>query len=292
MYLVHSQRIKHRVVQKTIKYIGKKRHVPKKEFDCMKRSYQDRDWILDGYSDLLSYKEHEEMQKLSDSYKRYLKSLDKVTAKKEEKRFLSAFIADSNAIEGSTITPEETYNLLFEDIVPGGSSQKEIRMATNMMEAWQYLEKNQNRMPGEKEICILHRSVNKDIEEDRTLGKYKNVQNYVGDTLTSSHLFVTEKMERLLRWISKAFKKMDSYEVAFQSHAQFELIHPFVDGNGRVGRLLLSWLLMNKRLMPLAIQNRKRPEYLSALKNAQRGKVEAICRFCYESYVDQYKSMA
>ena len=94
-------------------------------------------------------------------------------------------------------------------------------------------------------------------------------------------------MGKLMKWIKQAFKKVDDFEVAFQSHAQFELIHPFVDGNGRVGRLLLNWLLLYNHLGPLAIPINKRSEYISALENAQKGKIEAICQFCFNEYIKQ-----
>ena len=91
--------------------------------------------------------------------------------------------------------------------------------------------------------------MNRRIESEKTLGVYKPVQNYVGDVYTTSYLFVDERMKRLLRWMRAAFRKIDDFEVTFQSHEQFEIIHPFVDGNGRVGRLLLNWLLMYRGLM-------------------------------------------
>ena len=101
-------------------------------------------------------------------------------------------------------------------------------------------------------------------------------------------LFNEEKMQMLLSWIRKAYHKINDFEAAFQSHAQFEIIHPFVDGNGRVGRLLLNWLLIYKGLMPLAIEVKRRSEYISALNNAGRGKIEAICIFCLNEYLKQY----
>jgi len=231
------------------------------------------------------------MQVASDAYADYLKKLDKVSRENERKRFLSLFIANSNAIEGSTLTQEDTYNFIFNDIVPGHSTKKELNMAANMMEAWDYLEKNYQRFPTEQDLKKLHGIVNRDIESG-TLGKYKKVQNYVGDVQTTSFLYVEEKMDKLIGWIRKAFRKINDFEIAFQSHAQFEIIHPYVDGNGRVGRLLLNWLLMHKKIMPLAIRNQRRAEYISALRNSQRGKVEAICQFCFEEYTSQYKDMA
>ncbi|MFH1589857.1 MAG: Fic family protein [archaeon] len=289
LYLVDSIRKKDKVIQKTIKYIGKKRAVPKEEFECMKYSYKEEDWILVDFKDELSYKKHEEMKKLSAEQKKYLDSLDEVSVEKSKERFLSVFIANSNEIEGSTMTPGETFNYLFADAVPNNHTKKELYMASNMLKAWTYVENNKDSLPNENALLMLHALVNEDIESDETLGKYKKAQNYAGDELTTSFLFVEERMKQLLKWIKKAFKSMNEFEIAFQSHSQFEIIHPFIDGNGRVGRLLLNWLLMNKDLMPLAIRATRKSSYITALNNSKRGKKEAICKFCYEEYIKQYE---
>ncbi len=289
LYLVASLRKGDRVVQKMIKYIGPKRPIPALEFECIKRSYKNEDWVLLDWKDELSYKEHQEMKNASDTHNQYLATLDHISTEKEKQKFLSEFISSSNAIEGSTLTSKETFDFLFKDIVPRGHDKKELFMATNMLEAWKYVESNKTLFPTHKDLHELHKLVNKGIESDLTLGKYKKVQNYIGDVYTSSYLFTEEKMEQLLRWVKKAYSKIDDFEVAFQSHAQFEIIHPFVDGNGRTGRLLLNWLLMMKKLMPLAIRNKKRGEYIAALENSRRGKIEAISKFCFSEYMKQYE---
>jgi Fic family protein len=291
LYLVASVRHGDKVTQKTVGYIGRKRPVPKDEFRCMEISYKEEDWVLHGFNDELSYQDHQRMRAASKQHKAYLASLDQVSREKQRERFLSEFIANSNAIEGSTMTANDTFNYLFNDLAPDGKSRKELFMASNLLDAWNYVEKNHSRLPSKDDLCELHRRVNKGVESDATLGSYKKVQNYVGDMYTTSHLFTEERMARLFKWIKTAYKEIDDFEVAFQSHAQFELIHPFVDGNGRVGRLLINWLLMNRSLMYFAIRSKRRSDYLSALKNAQKGKMEAICGFCLEEYLAQNKFM-
>ncbi len=288
LYLVSSIREGANVKQKTIKYIGKKRPIHNLEFECMKRSYEKKDWVL-GFKDQLSYQDHDLMKKSSKNYKDYFKEFDKMSKEKERERFLALFIANSNSIEGSTLTVKETFNYLFDDVVPSGHSKKELYMASNLLLAWEYVEKNCKNLPLKKDLLELHRLVNKDIEDSITLGKFKKVQNYVGDGYTTSFLFVNERVEDLLNWIKKAFRKVDDFEVAFQSHAQFEIIHPFVDGNGRVGRLLLNWLLMYKGLMGFVIPVSKRSKYLSAIHKAENGSLKEICIFCFEEYVSYYK---
>ena len=81
-------------------------------------------------------------------------------------------------------------------------------MASNLFEAWGYIEKNSYHLPTKENLCELHKRVNKGIEEEMTLGKYKTVQNYIGNIHTSSYLFIEERMQELLDWIKKAFQKM------------------------------------------------------------------------------------
>ena len=291
LYLVDSIRRKDKVVQKTIKYIGRKRPILKEEFECMKLSYKNKDWILNDFKDELSYQDHEKMRKSSDLFKKYLKKLDEISRQKERERFLSIFISNSNAIEGSTLSAKDTFDYLFKETIPRGHTKKELFMASNMLDAWNYVEKNYKKFPKHEDLFKLHKAVNRGIESEQTLGKYKKTQNYIGDIYTTSYLFAEEKMDNLLKWIKKAFRKINNFEMAFQSHAQFEIIHSFVDGNGRVGRLLLNWLLMYKDFMPLAIHANKRDDYITALENSRKGKVEAICRFCFKEYIEQYKFM-
>lgn len=289
LYLVHSIRKKDKVIKKNIKYIGKKRPIPKEEFECMVYSYNNEDWILNDYKNYLSYQDHNKMKKASHNYKLYLSNLDKVSKEKEREKFLSVFISNSNSIEGSTMSVKDTFNYLFKDIVPENINKKEIFMADNLFKAWLYLESNYKRLPTKKDLLKLHTLVNKNIEEEFTLGKYKLFQNYIGDTITTSYLFVDEKMKKLFDWIKEAYKEVDDFEIAFQSHAQFEIIHPFIDGNGRVGRLLLNWLLMYKGLSPLAIFEKERNIYINALENSRKGKAEAIVKFCFKTYINQYQ---
>ncbi len=288
LYLVESMRVDDKIVQKTLKYVGKKRPIRKEEFECMKYSANRQDWVLNGFHEMLSYQDHAAMKKASETNEKYLKDLDQISREKEKEKFLSKFISNSNAIEGSTLTPKETHDYLFSDAVPKGHTKKELFMASNLLNAWEYMEKRAQQFLSEEDLKELHRQVNLGIESNETLGNYKHVQNYVGDVYTTSYLYVEERIKELLLWILKAFKEIDDFEVIFQSHAQFEIIHPFIDGNGRVGRLLMNWLLLHKGYSPIAIEIKKRTDYISAINNAQKGALKAICVFCYNEYADQY----
>ncbi|MBI4918571.1 hypothetical protein HY837_01465, partial [archaeon] len=147
LYLVDSMREKNRIIQKIIKYIGPKRPILKEEFESMKLSHEKKDWILKDFKDELSYTAHKELKDASKQYQEFLKNLDKVSLEKEKQKFLSNFIASSNAIEGSTLTKKDTYDFLFGDSVPKNHTKKELFMAINLLDAWNYLEENCKRFP-------------------------------------------------------------------------------------------------------------------------------------------------
>src|SRR3989344_553350 len=162
LYLVDSLRKGEKVIQKTIKYVGPKRPIPKSEFECMLFSYRNEDWILTVHEDVLPYTHHQEMKKASQQYQQHLSNLDAISKEKEQQRFLSIFIASSNAIEGSTMTAKATFDFLFKDTIPKDHSKKELFMASNLLEAWKYVEKNHRRLPTNRDLQELHARVNRD----------------------------------------------------------------------------------------------------------------------------------
>jgi len=104
--------------------------------------------------------------------------------------------------------------------VEADRKKKELFMATNLYNAWIFLEKNCHRHPTHHDMHELHKRVNRDVETEETLGRYKTVQNYIGDVYTTAYMYTQEKMHKLLRWIRSAYKNINDFEVAFQSPPQ------------------------------------------------------------------------
>jgi Fic family protein len=91
-------------------------------------------------------------------------------------------------------------------------------------------------------------------------------------------------MNALLKWYKKNQETMYPLELAFKFHAQFEKIHPFCDGNGRVGRLLINYILLKKGYFPIIIRKTLRNQYIKALEAADRKKWVPIMRFAIKNY--------
>lgn len=185
--------------------------------------------------------------------------------------FCSLFTYDSTGIEGNTLTFEETSFLLFEGIVPKNKSMREVYEVLNHKKAFDYILKYKGDI--NKEIILeLHKLVViNTLRQDliSQIGGYRTVQVFIGRSIPPKPQEVPNKMANLLRWYSKNKKKLRPLILASYFHTEFEKIHPFVDGNGRVGRLLLNFILYKNKFPMINIPKKRRFKYYKVLQEAQ-----------------------
>lgn len=185
--------------------------------------------------------------------------------------FCSLFTYDSTGIEGNTLTLSETSFLLFEGIVPKEKSLREINETINHKKAFDYMLKYEGELTKEF-ILELHRLIVYDtLREDlkSQIGRFRTVQVFVGGSIPPSAIEVPNKMAHLLKWYSTNKNKLHPIVLASYFHTEFEKIHPFVDGNGRVGRLLINFILHKNKLPMINIQKKSRFRYYDVLQKAQ-----------------------
>lgn len=185
--------------------------------------------------------------------------------------FCSLFTYDSTAIEGNTLTFDETSFLLFEGIVPKTKSLREINETLNHKRAFDYMLGYKGDITKEF-ILELHRLVVMNTlrqELASQMGRYRTVQVFIGMSLPPKPSDVPEKMASLLKWHTKNKKKLHPLVVASYFHTEFEKIHPFVDGNGRVGRLLMNFILHKNKFPMINIPKKRKFKYYEVLQEAQ-----------------------
>ncbi|HLD05701.1 MAG TPA: Fic family protein [Candidatus Nanoarchaeia archaeon] len=219
---------------------------------------------------LLSPEELKFLEKLKKGYAKE----PKLNLEQRYEAFCAQFTYDSNAIEGNTLTLQETAHLLFEKTVPAHKSLREINEALNHKQAFDFL------LSYKKDITKvlinhLHRLVVKDTlkpDLQDQVGKYRTLQVYIRgvDWTPPQPKEVPKEMKSLLFWYTQHKKKLHPLILAAYFHAAFEGIHPFVDGNGRVGRLLLNFILHKNKLPMVNIPNKQRLIYYKVLEQAQR----------------------
>lgn len=175
----------------------------------------------------------------------------------------------SNAIEGNTLTLRET-KVVLEGITVGGRSLVEHLEAINHREAINYVEgivADQEDL-SEWQIKNIHALVLKGIDGEGA-GKYRR-ENVVisGASITPpDYLLVEDKMREMMTWYEKA-KQLHPVERAAKLHTIFVKVHPFVDGNGRTGRLLMNFELMKFGYPPAILRKEDRLDYYNALDEA------------------------
>jgi Fic family protein len=171
-------------------------------------------------------------------------------------------VYNSNAIENSTLTLEDT-----EKILSGGSLERKVNVrevyeAKNLAKLTEaLLEKDKHKLTI-KLILGLHKTLLTHID-DNIAGRFRSGKEWVrvGNHLGANPQFVPSLMQELVDGYNQ--NKVGYFlDAIAHFHAEFETIHPFVDGNGRMGRVLINLQLMNVGLPPIIIQNKsKHTEY-------------------------------
>lgn len=205
-------------------------------------------------------------------------------------QFLLALTYHSNRIEGSTLSENETAAILFNNASLPNKSLTEQLEAKNHQTALEYLFNylEEKKPINEKLILKLHSILMNAIRSDA--GLYRNhgiriVGTYVP---TANWQGVSLLMKKLVRKINSA--KNDVISRASSVHAEFEQIHPFADGNGRVGRLLIQAILLSKNLAPAVIRQENKRLYNLYLNKAQlKNDVSLLEDFICEAIFEGYK---
>lgn len=188
---------------------------------------------------------------------------------------------NSNKIEGSTLTEEQTASLFDTGILPKTDDYYRAKDVEEMNGHFLMFNKMLDTLDAALDQQIIrsfHFELKSGVFEDRAngyaIGDYKKRPNMVGIHQTSLPSQVPEAMTELLNW----YHAQDiSLEILAEFHARYEIIHPFQDGNGRTGRIILFRECLRHDISPFIIEDANRPEYLEALKAyRQNGTVTAL----------------
>lgn len=191
--------------------------------------------------------------------------MDKKTIEETYEFFLIKFAVSSTSIEGNTINLSEATRLLNQDISPKNKSFREIYDLQNTKKVFfNLLEKNQELTLDF--IRDVHDQLLDKIDERK--GYRDHDINILGQPFKPTPArYVKPDMNILMNWYEKN-KKMHPLALAIFFHHKFESIHPFSDGNGRTGRILMNHILIKHNYPPFIVLNKERQEYIDAMNQA------------------------
>lgn len=177
---------------------------------------------------------------------------------------------NSNKIEGSTLTEEQTASLFDNGMLPKSENYYRAKDVEEMNGHFLMFNKMLDTLdkPLTQELIKqFHYELKSGVFEDRAngyaIGDYKQRPNMIGLYQTVRPENVVQEMKLLMDWYNS---QEASISVLAEWHARYESIHPFQDGNGRTGRLILFRECLKNGIVPIVIEDANRNEYLEALK--------------------------
>ncbi|MDZ7611271.1 MAG: Fic family protein [Candidatus Moranbacteria bacterium] len=224
---------------------------------------------------------------------RYQYITDLITNRRDLKdQFLLLLTYNTNRIEGSTMTREDTAAVLFDNQSLANHSLVEQMEAKNHQSAFNYIltewMNSKKRTTDSEEILNLHQMLMNGILSDAGHYRDHSVRIVGANIPTANWQSVPQKMNKLIKEINHP-RSGDTIHRIAQIHAQFEQIHPFSDGNGRIGRLLMNMMAFQKDLPPIIIENSRKRVYYKYLQKAQLEEKynfleDLVCDSLLESY--------
>jgi len=233
-----------------------------------------------------------------------LQSLSSENRQKLEKKFRLEFNYNSNHLEGNTLTYGETELLLLFDDTKGGHNMREYEEMKAHDVAYQLVQQwaDDPRPLAETDIKNLNKTIlvqpfwkdaitpdGQDTKRLIIIGEYKQQPNSV--RLANGEMFdyasptdTPIQMGELIQWYNTETEKNDAHPLLLAAllHYRFVRIHPFDDGNGRVARLLMNYVLLTNGLPPIIIKSADKKNYLRALNAADTGDTETFLEYIGE----------
>ena len=254
-YLKRSFRKGDKILTKE-KYLGKK--IPE-NIEEIKKEFQ---------KDL-----YKKLENIKNNFQKAWKKLPETVKEKEKQEISIAFTYNTNAIEGSTITLEEAREIIHDKISPNKPLRdvKETELHSKVfLDMLDKKEEISNKL-----LLRWHGEIFSETKQD-IAGKYRDYLIRVGPHIAPDWQDVKKMMNALIHFINK--EKINPVELSARLHYKFEKIHPFGDGNGRIGRLLMNHILWYSNYPMIIIEYKKRKSYYKALQKDEESFVKYFIR--------------
>ncbi len=276
-YLEHTIRVNGKIEKKE-RYLGK---VIPENINNIKQEF---------FHELFKEKWHSLLNRIKKNFSGEYSKFPETAKQKYLESFLIKFTYNTNRIEGSTLTLRDTANLLNEGISPKNKPIKDIKEAESHKKLF-YLMLDYKKDLNLNVILYWHKILLQDVDEE-IAGKIRNHQVAIAGTTVQlpypSELNVF--LEEFFKWYNKSKNKLHPVELAALAHLKFVSIHPFTDGNGRISRIIMNFVLNKSKFPMLDISYSNRSSYYTALERSQKtGKEYIFVQYLIKKYIKEYK---
>ena len=276
-YLSKNVRVSGKKWKKIRKYLGK-------DLSSLKDAEKEIE-LIKPIKRLLTFRQMKILELLKAKY------LEKHKVKKSfwkaEKEQIIGFIYNTNAIEGNSLSYEDTKDVLDGKEPKGKYKKRDVREVQNMKKCIDFL----FGYAGEFNHGLLLKLHKMELEGVHVeAGKIRAKQNIVGNYLPPKPEDVPIELEKFFSWYGEAEKILHPFETAVLLHLKLVRIHPFMEGNGRICRLLMNHVLLKNEYPLLNIFNSEKMLYYLVLREVDVAKKERpFVKYLYEVYLNQYK---
>lgn len=301
-YLRISKKVKDRVMVKDVAYLGNDASkidskIPKEYKKDIRKAYKNiKKFIQEEYyikkvrklklkeNIYLKKENFESIEAIKLHFNENFLKQNIATINEVYKNFLIDFAFNTTSIEGNTITLSETNKLLKENLTPKNRTLREIHDLKNTENVFFELI-NQKEEITLDFIEKLHDSLLENIDVRKGFRTH-DVRVFKSHFEVTPFPYIKTDVHLLLNWYGKNKNKLHPLILAGIFHHKFEKIHPFSDGNGRTGRMLLNYILIAGKYPPLIVKKSKRSEYLDLMAQADKAGLTEIDPKYYKKLIN------
>lgn len=283
-YLRASVRKKGKTVTKDICYLGSdlsevKRKLKASKYNVeIRKAYRTINKFIEANHYLIKAKDlklkkdryianTEKIEACKLHWQKEFNKLDEQTKEEVLRNFVIEFAFNTTSLEGNTIKLKEAENLLLENRTPKNKTLREIYDVQNTEKVFFELFEGLGKKIDDEFIIKVHDSLLENIDSRKGY-RMQDVKVFKARFKSTPADYVRADMKLLLEWYRNNEDDLHPLALATLFHHKLEKIHPFMDGNGRTGRMLLNYILMSKGYPPLIIRKKNRASYLSQLSKA------------------------